>query len=105
VAAAVAAADSGSLRQVGAGAASWVAGIVVVMWWVGSQQGEGRCGHVEVTLISGGHGSGVSWIAIGWGQVWPCRGGVMSGATAGDRDGLHAWEEEDDVAFILTHLR
>jgi len=93
VAAAVAAADSGSLQQVGSGAASWVVGIVVVTWWVGSRQGEGGCGHVEVTLISGGRGGGVSQIAIGWGWVWRCRGGIMSGATAGDRDGLHAWEE------------
>ena len=70
MATAVAAADSGSLRQVGAGVASWVAGIVVVTWWVGSRQGEGGCGRVEVTSISGGRGGGVSRIAIGWGRVW-----------------------------------
>src|SRR6266702_1598186 len=42
-----------------------VAGIVVVTWWVGLRQGEGGCGRVGVTSISGGRGSGVSRIAIG----------------------------------------
>ncbi len=69
-----------------------VAGIVVVTWSVGLRQGEGGCGRVEVASISGGRGGGVSRIAIGWGRVWRCRGGVMSGAAAGDRDGLHARE-------------
>ena len=54
--------------------------------------GEGRCGCVEVTSISGGRSGRVGRIAIGWGRVWRCRGGVVSGAAAGDRDGLHARE-------------
>ncbi len=69
-----------------------VAGIVVVTWSVGLRQGEGGCGRIEVASISGGRGGGVGRIAIGWGRVWRCRGGVVSGAPAGDRDGLHARE-------------
>ncbi len=65
----------------------------MVTWWVGLRQGEGRCGRVEVTSISGGHGDRVSQIAIGWGWVWRCQGGIVSGAAVGDRDGLHAREE------------
>jgi len=42
----------------------------VATWLVGLWQGEGRGGCVEVASISGGHGGGVGWIAIGWGRVW-----------------------------------
>src|SRR6266702_2839335 len=79
------------LRRRGRGGGS--GDVEVAAAWAGSRQGEGGCGRVEVTSISGGRGGGVSRIAIGWGRVWRCRGGVVSGATAGDRDGLHAREE------------
>src|SRR6266571_5202765 len=84
-----------SRQQRGGWLAGRVGAVVVESRWsrLRRRRSEGGCGGVEVASGSGGRGGGVSRIAIGWGRVWRCRGGVVSGATAGDRDGLHAREE------------